>query len=190
MGTILAVKKNGVICIAADSMYVIGGSTKLTGDQVVNSEKIVEWGSSYMGITDHPVWPLVLKNYITQSKQKPSLKSREEIFDELLKMHQQLKDKYYLVNEDDENDEFESSRFESLIVNSHGIFKTYELRSIQHFVHFAAIGTGTPYALGAMHVLYERLETAEAIAKAALNVVVEFDDSSGLPGTFRTVQAK
>lgn len=30
MGIVLAVKKNGVLCIAADSMYVVGGSTKLT----------------------------------------------------------------------------------------------------------------------------------------------------------------
>jgi ATP-dependent HslUV protease, peptidase subunit HslV len=190
MGIVLAVKKNNSICIASDSMYVVGGSTKLTGDQVVNSEKIVEWGSSYIGVTDHPVWPLVLKNYIAQSKQKPALKSKEEIFDELLKMHQVLKDKYYLVAEDDEDDVFESSRFESLIVNSHGIFKTYELRSIQHFVNFAAIGTGASYALGALHALYERLDTAEEIVKEALNVAVEFDDTSGLPGTFRTVQTK
>lgn len=190
MGIVLAIKKNNSICIASDSMYVVGGSTKLTGDQVVNSEKIIEWGSSYIGTTDHPVWPLVLKNYIGQSKQKPVLKSREEIFEELLNMHQALKDKYYLVTEDDEDDEFESSRFESLIVNSHGIFKTYELRSIQHFVHFAAIGTGTPYALGALHALYDRLDTAEEIAKVALNIAVEFDDSSGLPGIFRTVQTK
>lgn len=190
MGIILAVKKNNSICIASDSMYVIGGSTKVSGDQVVNSEKIVEWGSSYIGTTDHPVWPLVLKNYIAQSKQKPALTTKEEIFDALLKMHQVLKDKYYLVTENDEDDEFESSRFESLIVNSHGIFKTYALRSTQHFIHFAAIGSGSPYALGALHALYERLETAEEIAKAALNVVVEFDDSSGLPGTFHMVQTK
>jgi ATP-dependent HslUV protease, peptidase subunit HslV len=191
MGIVLAVKKNGVTCIAADSMYVVGGSTKLTGDQVVNSEKIVEWGSSYIGITDHPVWPLVLKNYIVQSKQKPSLQSREEIFDELLKMHQALKDKYYLVTEgEDDDDEFESSRFESLIINSNGIFKTYHLRSIQQFIHFAAIGSGSSYALGALHALYDRLDSAEEIAKAVLNIVVEFDDSSGFPATFRMVQTK
>jgi ATP-dependent protease HslVU (ClpYQ) peptidase subunit len=190
MGIVLAVKKNGVICIASDSMYVTGGSTKLTGDQVVNSEKIIEWGSSYIGITDHPVWPLVLKNYVAQSKQKPSLKSRGEIFDELLKMHQLLKDKYYLVNEVDEDDSFESSRFESLIINSYGIFKTYHLRSIQQFINFAAIGSGSSYALGALHALYDRLDSAEEIAKAALNVVTEIDDSSGLPGIFYSVKSE
>lgn len=190
MGIVLAVKKNGVICIASDSMTVVGSSTKLTGNQVTNAEKIVEWGSSYVGITDHPVWPLVLKNYITHSKQKPALKSREEIFDELLKMHQVLKDKYYLITEEDEDDGFESSRFESLIFNAHGIFKTYALRSIQHFISFAAIGSGASYALGALHALYERLDTAEEIAKAVLDVVVDFDDSSSFPGTFYTVQTK
>lgn len=190
MGIVLAVKKNDSICIASDSMYVVGGSTKVTGNQIANYEKIIKWESSYIGITDHPIWPLVIKSYINQSKQKPALKSREEIFDELLKMHQVLKDKYYLVTEEDEDDAFESSRFESLIINSQGIFKTYALRSIQHFISFAAIGSGASYALGAMQALYDRLDSAEEIAKAALNVVVEFDDTSGLPGTFYSVQSK
>ncbi|MCH9626290.1 MAG: hypothetical protein S4CHLAM123_14860 [Chlamydiales bacterium] len=190
MGIILAVKKNDIVCIAADSMTISGGQRKQTADHVVNHEKIVKWGDSYLGVSDHPVWPLVLRSYIKQLKQFSSLKSREEIFDELLKMHQVLKDKYYLVTEEDEDDEFESSRFESLIVNSHGIFKTYALRSIQHFIRFAAIGTGTSYALGALHALYDRLDSAEEIAKAALAAVVEFDDSSGLPGTFYTVKSK
>jgi ATP-dependent HslUV protease, peptidase subunit HslV len=190
MGIVLAVKKKDSICIASDSMTVIGSSTKLTGDQLANSEKIVTWGSSYIGTTDHPVWPLVLRNYITQSKHKPALKSKEEIFDELLKMHPILKDKYYLVPEEDDDYPFESSRFESLIVNSHGIFKTYVLRSVQHFVHFAAIGSGAPYALGALYALYDRLDSAEEIAQAALNATIEFDDSSGFPATFHTVKSE
>lgn len=190
MGIVLAVKKKGVICIASDSMTIIGSSTKLTGDQLVDSEKIVKWGSSHIGITDHPVWTLVIKSYIKQSKQIPALKSREEIFDELLKMHHVLKEKYYLVPVEDDTDPFESSRFESLIVNSHGIFKTYDLRSVQHFIHFAAIGSGASYALGALHALYDRIESAEEIAKAALDAVVEFDDSSGLPGSFHTIELK
>lgn len=190
MGIVLAVKKKNSICIASDSMTLSGGSRKQTADHVINSEKIIKWGSSYIGTTSHPVWPLVLKSYMNLSKQKPSLKSNDEIFDELLKMHQILKDQYYLIPEEDDDDSFESSRFESLIVNSHGIFKTYERRSVQQFIHFAAIGSGASYALGALHALYERLDTAEEIAKAALNAVVEFDDSSCFPGTFHTVKLK
>lgn len=190
MGIILAVKKNNYIWIAADSMTISGGSRKQTADHVVNFEKIIKWGTSYIGTTSHPAWPLVLKNYITKSKKVPALKSDEEIFEELLDLHQTLKDKYYLATNEEEDDAFESSRFESLIINSHGIFKTYELRSVQQFIQFAAIGSGAPYALGALHALYERLDSAEEIAKAALNIAVEFDDSSALPGTFQKVKVK
>lgn len=108
----------------------------------------------------------------------------------MLNLHKVLKEKYHLTPYNDEEDSFESSRFESLIVNPYGIFKTYELRSVQQFIQFAAIGSGAPYALGAIQALYNRLDSAEEIAKAALNAVIELDDSSGLPGTFYTVKSK
>lgn len=190
MGIVLAVKKKGIICIASDTMTITGGSRKQTAEHVSNSEKIMRWGSSYIGVAVHPVWPLVLNSYFKSEKQKPSLKSKEEIFGELLRLHKVLKEKYYLMPYDDEEDSFESSRFESLIVNSYGIFKTYELRSVQQFIAFAAIGSGAQYALGALHALYNRLDSAEEIAKTALNAAVEFDDSSGLPGNFYTVKSK
>lgn len=190
MGIVLAVKKKGLLCIAADSMTISGGSRKQSAEYVMNSDKIIQWGTSYIGTAAHPSWTLVLKSYISQIKHKPLLKSKEEIFEELLKMHEVLKEKYYLSPGADEDDLFESSRFESLIVNAYGIFKTYELRSVQQFVHFAAIGSGEEYALGALQALYDRVDSAEEIAKRALDAVVEFDDSSGLPGTFYTIKSK
>lgn len=189
MGIVLAVKKNGTICIASDTMTISGGSRKQTAEHVANSEKIVQWGSSYLGVASHPIWPLVLSSYFKHEKQKPSLTSQEEIFEELLNLHKVLKERYYLTAYSDE-DSFESSRFESLIVNSYGIFKTYELRSVQQFIQFAAIGSGAQYALGALHALYNQFDSAEEIAKAALGAVAEFDDSTGLPGTFYTVKSK
>ena len=190
MGIVLAVKKKGTLCIASDSMTIAGGSRKQTADQVSNTEKVVKWGASYIGTANHPSWPLVLKSYIKQAKNKPALKSKEEIFEELLKMHPVLKVKYYLSPCGDDDDSFESSKFESLIINPHGIFKTYDLRSVQQFIHFAAIGSGAQYGLGALYALYDRFDSAEEIAREALNAVVEFDDSSGLPGAFYTVKSK
>ncbi len=187
MGVILAIKKKNHICIAADSLTISGGSRKQTADHVINPEKILKWGSSYIGIAGHPSWTGVLKSYFAHTKRKPLLHTREEIFEEWLHMHQILKDNYYLVP-NREDDPFESSQFESIIINSKGIFKTYELRSIQQFTQFNAIGSGTNYALGALYALYDRLNSAEEIAKAALDAVVEFDDSSALPATFYTVK--
>jgi ATP-dependent HslUV protease subunit HslV len=190
MGIVLAVKKKGIICIASDTMTISGGSRKQTAEHVSNSEKVVKWGPSYIGIASHPIWPLVLNSYFKHEKRQPALKSKDEIFDELLNLHKALKESYFLTSYEDDEDAFESSRLESLIVNSYGIFKTYELRSVQQFIQFAAIGSGTQYALGALQALYNRLDSAEEIAKAALKAVVEFDDSSGLPGTFYTVKSK
>lgn len=190
MGIVLAVKKRGTICIASDTMTISGGSRKQTAEHVCNPEKIVKWRASYIGVAAHPIWPLILSSYFKHEKRGPSLESKDEIFDELLKLHKVLKVKYHLTPYEDEEDSFESSRFESLIVNPHGIFKTYALRSVQQFIQFAAIGSGAQYALGALHALYNRLDSAEDIAKAALSAVVEFDDSSGLPGLFYTVKSK
>lgn len=187
MGIVLAVKKKNTICIASDSMTIVGGNRK----QLVSpEEKIIKWGTSFIGVAGHPVWPLVLRNYISHTKRKPLLRSKEEIFEVLLEMHQVLKDRYFLTPEEDEEDSFESSRLETLIVNPHGIFKTYEQRSVQNFMHFAAIGSGSSYALGAIHALYERLHSAEEIAKEALEATVGFDDSSGLPGNLYMVKLK
>lgn len=97
MGIVLAVKKKGTICIASDSMTISGGSRKQTAEYVTNTEKIVKWGSAYIGTGSHPSWPLVLQSYINQTKRNPALRSKEEIFEELLKMHQILKEKYYLI---------------------------------------------------------------------------------------------
>ena len=187
MGIVLAVKKKNVICIASDSMSVSGGSRKQMASHVINSEKIIQCGSSYIGTAGHPLWPLVLKSYF--KRKKPQLSSKEAIFQELFKMHPVLKEEYCLNAATEEDDPFESSRFESLIVNGHGIFKTYELRSVQKFIQFAAIGSGAQYALGALYALYDRLNSAEEIAKSAIDAAAEFDDSSGLPGFFHTVKA-
>src|SRR3990170_5986181 len=97
MGIVLAVKKKGSICIASDTMTISGGSRKQTAEHVSNSEKIVKWGSSYIGVATHPIWPLVLNSYFKHEKQKASLSSKDEIFDELLNLHQVLKEKYHLT---------------------------------------------------------------------------------------------
>jgi len=190
MGIVLAVKKNNVVCIASDSMYLVGGGRKLTSENIKNHEKILAVNNSYVGISDHPIWIQVLKNYFKNKKKPPLFDTTENIFSTLLELHGDLKSDYYLTDSDDEDLDFESSRFESIIANSNSIFKTYEQRSIQEFIRFTAIGSGSSYAYGALHALYDRLESAEEIARAALHSVIEFDDSSGFPIHIHQVSGK
>jgi hypothetical protein len=104
MGIVLAVRKKSTICIVSDTMTISGGSRKQTAAHVLGPEEIVKWGNSYIGVVSHAVWPLVLKSYIKSKKQKPSLGSKEEIFDALLEMHSVMKEKYFLSPGGDEDD--------------------------------------------------------------------------------------
>ncbi len=189
MGVVLAVKKCGVICMASDSMTICAGSRKQTADHIVNHTKVVQFGSCYIGTADHPAFPLILESFFSDRDPLKLLETRGQIFSTLLDLHKALKDSFFLCPVEDESDPFESSRFKAIFINPNGIFTSYELRSVQQFSRFNAIGSGAEYALGAMQSTYDRLETAKEIAETALKAAVEFDDSSGLPALFYEVKS-
>lgn len=188
MPTILALKKDNVICIGSDSLHILGGSRKQSAEYLAHSEKIIQYQSNYIGVLSNSSLYLAIKDYLSGSKKKHFFRNIEEIFNELRLIHKVLREEYYLLPEQSTDESFESSKFELLIINKHGIFKTYELRSVQAFTRFYAIGTGASYALGAMEALYDKNHSAEVITKLALEISAEFDDSTGLPGYFHTIK--
>ena len=104
------------------------------------------------------------------------------------RMHEALKDDYYLNPQEHKDDEFESSQFDALVANRHGIFGIYSLRSVQEYSRFYAFGSGYHLALGAMFAVYEQEQSAEAIARIGLEAAAEFDDSTGPPFELYTVK--
>lgn len=187
MTTLLAVKKNNRICIGADTLTILAGGRKQTASDLINSDKIIAHQSNYIGVDGNHSLYLALKDLLKQDKKKVSFATEEDVFKQICRWHHILKEKYDLIPSSEESDSFESSRFELLIVSGAGIFKTYELRSVQHFAKFYAVGSGSSYALGAMEALYDKELSAEKIAKEALQVAAQFDDATGLPGTFYTL---
>ena len=63
----------------------------------------------------------------------------------------------------------------------------YSLREVSEYAKFWAIGSGSEFALGAMHALYNRLDSAEEIAKAGVEAGSEFDSSSALPMSLKVI---
>ena len=102
-----------------------------------------------------------------------------------------LKDDYFLVTGGDKDDTIESSRFDVLMANPHGIFGVGAHRTVQEYVKFYAIGSGTDLALGAMYASYDdpKLSAAQ-IAQRAVEAAAEFDDSTALPAIVQTVKLK
>ena len=62
------------------------------------------------------------------------------------------------------------------------------MREVFEYTQFWAAGTGREFALGAMHALYTRLPTAEAVARAGVEAGAIFDKNSALPMTLYTVK--
>lgn len=181
MTTIVAVKKNGVGVLAADTL-TIWGSTKESAEQVTNASKIVRAGENFMGLAGSSANPFVMRHWLASQKKLPTLDSVDAIFDLWLEFHSSLKDRYFIREFDDERDPYESSRLNLVLVNPFGVFSVTSLRAVSEYKRFTALGSGCDYALGAMQAVYDdpNLSAAE-IASIGIKVAVEFDDGSGLP---------
>lgn len=190
MTTIVAVRKNGYAAIAADTL-TMWGNMKESAEHIANSEKILKFQDNYLGFTGSSTFKLVVEHWLAKSKLKPKLDSVENIFDSWLAFHKKLKDDYFLRPEDEDADEFETSRMNVLIVNPHGIFSVGVLRSVNEYKRFTAYGSGCDYAVGAMRAVYDdENKTAEDIARVGIEIAAEFDDGTGLPMHCYTIKLK
>lgn len=190
MTTIVAVKKKGYVAIAADTLTT-WGNMKESAEHIENNEKILKIQDNYMGFTGSSSFKLVVGHWLAKSKTKPKLDSIENIFDSWLSFHKQLKETYYLRADDEDLDEFETSRMNVLIVNPKGIFAVGVLRTVHEYKRFTAFGSGCDYAIGAMRAIYDdKTKSAEDIAKIGIEVAAEFDDGTGLPLNCYTLKLK
>jgi ATP-dependent HslUV protease, peptidase subunit HslV len=186
MSTIVVVKKGERVAIAADTFSTVG-STKTHSKYVANSEKIVRFKDSFIGIIGSSAHSQVMESLMRKHPKKISFNGVDDIFETYLKIHPILKDEFYLKTFEDEDDEYESSQIEALIANPHGIFGIFSWRDVDEYTRFWAIGSGQEYALGAMYAIYERIDDPEEIARIGVEAGCEFDDGSGLPCTSYSV---
>jgi ATP-dependent HslUV protease subunit HslV len=193
MSTIVVALKNNIACIAADSLTSFG-ETKQSAEFVSDSDKIIQfagYGSdNYMGIVGSAAHHLVMQNLIINHADKIDFSSRLAIFNTLKNIHPILKDEYFLNSKEEDNDSYESSRVDALVMNSNGIFGLYSLREVDQYSRFWAVGSGSEFALGAMHAAYDLMENAEQIARAGVTAGATFDNGSALPMSCYSIELK
>lgn len=178
MSTIAVVRKGGEICMASDSLTSFG-TTQMDETFKINDSKIFQWGNSVIGTVGDVAMKMIFLDLV-DSKPEPDLSSRNAIFKYFTQLHNELKENYFVNPKEDEDDPVESSQFEIVIANPHGLFGVHSLREVYNLNKFWAYGSGRRFALGAMHALYE-LEgfDAEKIAMAGAKAGITFDESSG-----------
>jgi ATP-dependent protease HslVU (ClpYQ) peptidase subunit len=188
--TIAVVRKNGYAAIAADTLTK-WGSGKESAAYVANNTKIVRVGDSYIAGSGTSTFKLILRDYFAQRGVPARFDSAIELFKTWQAFHTALKERYFLVAVGDKDDTLESSKFDVLIANSHGIFGVGAHRTVQEYRKFYAIGTGTDLALGAMYAAYDRPGlSAEQVARLAVEAAAEFDDGTGLPVVSHAVRLR
>ena len=181
MTTIAVVKKNGYTAIAADTLTK-WGTGKESAAYIANNNKIVAAGDTFIGASGSATFKTIMHDYFARTKTKARFSSTIEIFRTWQAFHEVLKNQYFLVTTSDKDDSLESSRFDVLLANPHGIFGVGAHRTVQEYVKFYAIGSGTDVALGAMYGVYDDPKrSAEDVARFAIEAAAEFDDATGLP---------
>ncbi|HMK44951.1 MAG TPA: hypothetical protein VK445_12520 [Dissulfurispiraceae bacterium] len=181
MSTIVAVRKNGMVAIAADTLTK-WGSTKESSRYVVNHEKIIKVRDCYIAIAGPTSGKVILLDYFAKSKVR--LDSVESIYNTWLALHAELKEKHFMNAVEDSSDSFETTRMDVLIANRHGIFGVGSYRTVQEFSRFYAYGQGGEYAMGSMFATYDDPDkSAEDLARLGIEAAAEFDHSTGLPMT-------
>lgn len=179
MSTVTVVRKNGMVAIAADTLSSFG-MRRMPPAYDRRAGKIFRIGESYIGLTGWSVHQQVLEHALGAGD-PPALASATEIFEVFLALHLRLKQQYFLNPKVSEDDPYESAHMSLLIANRHGIFGLYAMRSVVEHERFWASGSGSDYALGAMHAVYDGVGDASAIAEAGVRAGVEFDDGTAAP---------
>ncbi len=181
MTTVVVVRKDRGIAIAADTMTK-WGSGKETADYVVNHGKLLQVGDTWLGLTGNATFKTILRDYFSRPKVRARFDTPLEIFRTWQSLHVALKADYNLIATGHDDEPLESTRFDALVANRHGIFGVVSHRTVQEFSRYYAFGSGSNYAMGALYALYdERGLNAETLARRAVETAAEFDDATGLP---------
>lgn len=180
MTVIVAAIKNGQVSISADTQLNFG-SNKVHAKYIKDRTKLFEVNDSVVGLSGWSATTQILQHLMSKQPELFTLDSRWEIFEMLLKLHETLKDDYFIETNENSDQPVESNQLDGLIINSNGIFEFGSYREVYHYDRFWAIGSGKRYALGAMHALFETDATAQQITEAGARAAAEFDDSCDLP---------
>lgn len=180
MSTVTAVRKNGVIAIACDTLIKWGGEMN-TAKYVVNHSKILTIGENLIAVTGPAAGLNALKHFFSIQEGEVLLRSVDSIFLYWRDFQKALKEDYFFESKSEDSG-FETNTLDILMVNPYGIFAVGAYRDIQQFSTFYAYGSGNEYALGAMFTQYDNPNLdAKAIAELGVTAAAEFNDSTGLP---------
>ena len=187
MSTLVVVKKNGFATIACDSLSS-DGSTKICPENKTENHKFFKHNNSYVGLVGWGNFCNILESILADETHDLEFTDKHSIFNSLIKIHKIMKDEYFIETSENDDQPVESSQIDGLILTPNGIFEFDSYRGVDEYNKYWAVGSGRRYALGALHNAYDSDQSSEEIALSAIKASCSFDDGSGLPVVFETIE--
>jgi len=174
MSIAVAVKSKGRIVIACDTKRTFGSGE--VPDANLTDLKIRKIGDAYLATTGWGLYSNILDDYLSGRK-RARLTDQHSIFAFFRVFWKDLHARYSFVNDQRPDDESPFGDLDAsfLIASSHGIFSVACDMSVTEFQQYYAIGSGAPYALGALHALYHDGVDPGVVADKAVRAGMALD---------------
>jgi ATP-dependent HslUV protease subunit HslV len=189
MSVAVAVKSRDQIVIAADTKRTFGSGA--VSDANFTDLKIREVGASFIATTGWGLYSNILDDYLA-SRKRARITDQGSIFSFFRQFWKDLHERYSFVSDQrpDDDSPFGDLDASFLIASPDGIFSVACDMSVTRFEQYYAIGSGAPYALGAVHALYKADGDPLKVAERAVEAAMSLDIYCGGRVTAFTVPAR
>ena len=172
MSIAVAVRSGGRIALATDSQTSLGAE-RVPPENCADA-KYRRIGSAYLAATGWTLYSNILEDFLRRRRAVPRLSDEMRIFAFFNELWHVLHEDYSFVKDqagerenDDGGSPFGSLDSSFMVVSSKGIFSVSTDLAVARFERYFAIGSGSNYAVGAMHALYDSdADAASAIVKS------------------------
>jgi ATP-dependent protease HslVU (ClpYQ) peptidase subunit len=173
MTVAVAVKKGDRIVLAADSLVNFGGQRYHPSN--CRFRKIHLLGDSVIAWAGWSLYAELLAAHL-QAAPPPTLNNEGDVFSFFIRFWRMLKEEYNMRGPNSDADHPFADLYSTfLLVNRNGLFRVSSDMDVTEFQEYAAVGSGSKYALGALRVLYGESDDVGEIATRAVQVGIDFD---------------
>lgn len=174
MSVAVAVKIRDQIVIAADTKRTFGSGA--VSDANFTDLKIRPVGAAFVATTGWGLYSNILDDYLA-SRKRARLADQASIFSFFRQFWKDLHERYSFVSDQrpDDDSPFGDLDASFLIASPEGIFSVACDMSVTQFEQYYAIGSGAPYALGAIHTLYDPEGDPAEIAGRGVEAAMALD---------------
>lgn len=188
MSIVVAVRNREKIIIGCDTATIYGYH-RMTTDKLTDSSKVIHVGNAHIGFSGWALYQNIVEDFLERNRESSDFSSRQKTFKFFTSLYRDLKEHYAYMPYGDKDRHFSDLEANFLVASPAGIFEVSGNMSVTESSRFCAIGSGSHYAYGALHIAYTPERELKKICEAALMAACEFDVYCHTPLEFTEIKA-